>query len=51
MSSLDLSDDIFRTYSVDEVVTLLSGAGFADPHMAEKEGRPFHSYCAVATKT
>ncbi len=50
MSSLNISDDVFSIYSLDEVVSLLSNAGFSNSHIAEKAGRPFTSYCAVATK-
>ncbi len=50
MSRLNLSEDIFSTYSLDEVVSLLTHAGFSDSHIVEKECRPFHSYCAVATR-
>ena len=50
MSQLNLSEDIFSTYSLDDVVSLLSNSGFSDPHITEKEGKPFLSYCAVAAK-
>jgi SAM-dependent methyltransferase len=50
MSNLGLSEDIFSFYSQDDVVTLLLDAGFSDAHIKEKEGVPFISYCAVATK-
>jgi len=50
MSNLNLSEDIFNTYSQDEVIGLLSNAGFSSPQLAEKEGIPFISYCAIATK-
>lgn len=50
MSRLNLSEDIFSTYSQNKVVSLLSNAGFSNAHIAEKEGKPFLSYCAVATK-
>lgn len=50
MSTLNLSKDMFSTYSQNEVISLLSNAGFTDPHIVEKEGKPFLSYCAVATK-
>ncbi len=51
MSNLNLSTDVFSYYSQDDVVNLLSEAGFADAHIEEKEGIPFVSYCAVANKT
>jgi SAM-dependent methyltransferase len=51
MSSLKLCNDIFSIYSVDEVVSMLSNAGFSDPHILDKEGKPFCSYCAVAIKS
>ena len=50
MRNLNLSEDIFSTYSVNEVASLLSNAGFSDPQIVEKEGKPFLSYCAVATR-
>ena len=50
MNSLNLRKDIFTTYSLDKVVSLLSNAGFSGSHVVEKEGRPFLSYCAVANK-
>ena len=50
MSNLNLSNDIFTTYLQNEVVSLLSNAGFSDARVAEKKGEPFLSYCALATK-
>ena len=50
MSNLNLSTDVFDTYSLDDVVDLLSNAGFSGAHIREKEDMPFISYCAVATK-
>ena len=50
MSSLNLSSDVFTTYSQTEVVSLLSNAGFSDARVAEKKGKPFLSYCALAAK-
>jgi len=50
MRNLRLSEDIFSSYSQDDVVNLLSDAGFTGAHIREKEGVPFLSYCAVATK-
>jgi ubiquinone/menaquinone biosynthesis C-methylase UbiE len=49
-STLNLSDDIFNLYSQDDVINLLSAAGFGDAHVREKDGVPFVSYCAIATK-
>ena len=51
MSNLNLSEDIFSTYSLDDVVNFLSDSGFSGAHIEEKDGAPFHSYCAVATKS
>jgi ubiquinone/menaquinone biosynthesis C-methylase UbiE len=51
MRSLKLSNDIFTTYSVDEVVSMLSNAGFSGSHIRDKKGKPFLSYCAVAIKS
>ncbi len=50
MSTLNLSEDIFVSYSQDEVIGLLSDAGFFGVHIKEKKGAPFLSYCAVANK-
>lgn len=50
ISNLNLSRDIFTTYSQIEVVRLLSNAGFSDVRIVEKKGKPFLSYCAVAAK-
>ncbi len=50
MSRLNLSEDIFNAYSLDEVVSLLSYLGFSDSHIIEKDGKPLLSYCAVAIK-
>jgi len=50
MDSLNLSKDVFTTYSQNEVMELLSRAGFSNPQITEKEGIPFVSYCATATK-
>ena len=50
MSNLNLSKDIFTTYSQNEVVSLLSNAGFSDARVEEKKDNPFISYCALATK-
>ena len=51
MSTLNLSEDIFSSYSQEDVVNLLSIAGFSGTHIKEKEGVPFVSYCAIANKT
>ncbi len=50
MSTLNLSKDIFNSYSQEDVVNLLLKAGFSDAYITEKEGLPFVSYCAVANK-
>jgi SAM-dependent methyltransferase len=50
MNNLNLSEDVFSTYSQDDVVNLLMDAGFSSVHIREKQGMPFISYCAVATK-
>ena len=50
MSNLNLSKDIFTTYSQNAVVDLLSRAGFSDARVVKQKGKPFLSYCAVATK-
>jgi ubiquinone/menaquinone biosynthesis C-methylase UbiE len=50
MSNLNLSDDIFGSYSKNDVVDLLLEAGFQDAQVKSKDGVPFISYCGVATK-
>jgi len=50
MNNLNLSADVFRYYSQEDVLNMLAGAGFANAHIKEKEGRQFVSYCAVANK-
>ncbi len=50
MSNLNLSKDVFNTYSQDDVATLLMDAGFSGAHIREKQNKPFVSYCAVGTK-
>ena len=50
LSNLNLSKDIFNTYSQTEVISLLSIAGFSDVRVLEKKGKPFLSYCALATR-
>ncbi len=41
MSNLSLSEDIFSFYSQNDVVRLLSVAGFSGAYIEEKEGVPF----------
>jgi ubiquinone/menaquinone biosynthesis C-methylase UbiE len=50
MEKLPLSDDVFNLYSLEEVKTFLSNAGFADIRIEESGEKPFVSYCAVAIK-
>lgn len=50
MSTLPLDKNIFSTYTVNEVVELLSNTGFSNIRALEKKGEPFTSYCVVATK-
>ncbi len=50
MSKLNLSKEIFTTYSQNEVISLLDNSGFSDARVAEKKGKPFLSYCALATR-
>ncbi len=49
LSNLHLDLDIFNTYQ-DDVIKLLLDAGFSNGYIVKKEGIPFISYCAVATK-
>ncbi len=50
MKKLPLSEDIFNVYILDEVKKILANSGFSDVCIEENEGKPFVSYCAVATK-
>lgn len=50
MDHLNLSRDIFNTYSLDEVVDLLINSGFSNAQIVKKGGKWLMSYCAVATK-
>lgn len=50
MSTLPLDKNIFSTYTLNEVVELLSNTGFSNIRALEKKGEPFTSYCVVATK-
>ena len=50
MSLLPIDKGIFCTYTLNEVIELLSNIGFSNVHAMEKEGNPFTSYCVVATK-
>lgn len=50
MRSLNLSGDIFTTYSQSEVISLLTNTGFSDSRVAERKSSPFLSYCALAAK-
>jgi hypothetical protein len=50
MSNLNLSEDIFGSYSKNDIVNLLTEVGFQNAQIKEKDGIPFVSYCGVATK-
>lgn len=50
MRSLNLSRDIFNTYTREDITRLLTEAGYTHAVITEREGAPFRSYCAVATK-
>jgi len=50
MANFDLDKDIFSTYSKEQVINLLSEAGFLNVIIKEKEGNPLMSYCAIGTK-
>ncbi len=50
MSNLDLSEDIFSSFSKNDMVNLLLNAGFKVAKVKEKDGVPFVSLCGVATK-
>ncbi len=50
MRHLALSQDVFNTVSKKDMTNLLSGAGFINAQINEKDGKPFVSYCGVATK-
>ena len=50
MSKFLLYKDIFNTYTLNEVVGLLTSIGFSNVRALEKEETRFTSYCVVATK-
>lgn len=50
MNHLNLNRDIFNTYSLNEVVELLTNSGFSNAQIVKKNGKWLMSYCAVATK-
>lgn len=50
MSELNISKDIFRLFSKNDVINLLSEAGFKGAQIKEKDGASFVSYCGVGTK-
>jgi len=50
MSNLNLSEDVFSSFSKNDMINLLSNAGFKDAEIKEKDSVPFVSYCGVATK-
>jgi len=50
MSNLDLSEDIFNSFSKEDIVNLLSNTGFKDAEVKQKDGAPFVSLCGIATK-
>lgn len=50
MNNLALDKKVFTTYSQEEVLNLLTKAGFSNARIEKKEGKPFISYCAVAIK-
>lgn len=50
MNRLNLNRDIFNTYSLDEVVDLLTNSGFSNAQIVKNKGRWLMSYCVVATK-
>ena len=50
MKKLPLSEDVFNAYTLDEVKMFLLNSGFPDVRIEERNGKPFVSYCAVATK-
>ena len=50
MCNLDLSKDIFSSFSKKDMVNLLLNVGFIDAQVKEKNGVPFVSLCGVAKK-
>ncbi|MBF0274429.1 MAG: class I SAM-dependent methyltransferase [Nitrospinae bacterium] len=50
MSNLDLSEDIFNSFSKSDMVDLLTNAGFKEAEVKEKDGVPFVSLCGMAIK-
>ena len=50
MKTLPLSDEVFNAYTLDEFKLFLLNARFLNIRIEEMAGKPFVSYCAVATK-
>jgi len=50
MSNLNLEEDIFNSFTVNDVLSLLLDVGFVHAYIKEKEGIPFVSKCAIAIK-
>jgi ubiquinone/menaquinone biosynthesis C-methylase UbiE len=50
MNHLNLDRDIFNTYSLDEVIDLLTNSGFLNAQIVKRDGKWLMSYCAVASK-
>jgi ubiquinone/menaquinone biosynthesis C-methylase UbiE len=51
MSKLNLDQNVFNTYTQDDLVRLLADTGFSGSRIDKKEGKPFLSCCAVGYKT
>ena len=51
MSKLSLDQNVFSTYTQEDLVLLLTDTGFSRPRIEKKEGKPFLSYCAVGHKS
>lgn len=50
METLELSEDVFTTYSKAEVIELMEGAGFSKVSVQEGYGSHFTSYCVLGSK-
>jgi len=50
MKNLPLSAAVFNAYTLDEGKLFLLNSSFLNIRMEEMVGKPFVSYCAVATK-
>ncbi len=50
LERLPFTEHGFATYTLDEAVALLEGAGFTEVKIVQSRAKKVHSYCAVASK-